>query len=102
MSAEKDRGATPAEIESWLRERIAESIHLPVDAVQAEASFETFGVDSARAISLVTDLEAWLSLPDELPLELLFEAESIREASEGIAGAVAEMTGAGSQFPQFS
>jgi len=39
----------------------------------------------------MVELENWLNLPDELPLELLFEAESIRDAATGIAAAVGDM-----------
>ena len=43
----------------------------------------------------------WLDLPDELPLELLFEAESIAQAAEGITATVNAMLGSGSAFRQF-
>ena len=39
----------------------------------------------------MVELENWLNLPDELPLELLFEAEAIRDAAAGIAAAVRDM-----------
>lgn len=100
MNIDMRSGATPDEIELWIRERIAEFVNLTVDSVRPEADFEAFGIDSAKAISLMTELEEWLALPDELPLELLFEAESIREAAQGMARAVAEMAGSDSRFTQ--
>jgi len=37
------------------------------------------------------ELENWLNLPEELPLDLLFEAEAIRDAAINIAAAAKGM-----------
>ncbi|MEJ7934872.1 acyl carrier protein [Sphingobium sp. AN558] len=87
MSNDNIKIASPVEIESWIVGRIAELVNVPADTVSPEADFESFGIDSAKAIALIVDLENWLDLPDELPLELLFEAGSIGQAAENIAAA---------------
>jgi acyl carrier protein len=101
MGQEQNRQITTGEVESWICRRIAEFVHLAEDAVSPDASFESFGIDSAKAISLITDLEISFELPDELPLELLFEAESIGEAAEGIAGAIRAMAGSGQKMSEY-
>ena len=97
MKNDNVREASAAEIEGWIIARIAELVNVAPETVSRDADFESFGIDSARAISLIVDLENWLNLPDELPLELLFEAGSIGQASENIATAAQEMAAAHSQ-----
>src|SRR5687767_6847650 len=80
-----------AAIESWISGRIAQFVNIEVEAVSSEKSFESFGIDSARAIDLVVELEECFQLPDELPLDLLFDAASIKEASNSIYQAICDM-----------
>ncbi|UZW57766.1 acyl carrier protein [Sphingobium sp. JS3065] len=94
MNSDSIRQAPAEEIESWIVARIAEMVNVAPAAISADAPFDSFGIDSAKAISLMVELENWLNLPDELPLELLFEAEAIRDAAAGIAEAVADMAAA--------
>ncbi|WP_176598466.1 MULTISPECIES: acyl carrier protein [Sphingobium] len=91
MNSDLIRQATAEEIEAWIVAQIADIVNVAPGAVSADAPFDSFGIDSAKAISLMVELENWLNLPDELPLELLFEAEAIRDAATGIAAAVEEM-----------
>ncbi|MFB9051228.1 acyl carrier protein [Sphingobium indicum] len=91
MNSDLIRQASAGEIESWIIARIAEIVNVAPAAVSPDAPFDSFGIDSAKAISLMVELENWLNLPDELPLELLFEAEAIRDAAAGIAAAVGDM-----------
>lgn len=97
MNNDLIREVSAADIESWIIARIAEMVHVAPQAVSADAPFESFGIDSAKAISLMVELENWLNLPDELPLELLFEAEAISDAAQGIAAAVRDMAARQSQ-----
>ncbi|KEQ51970.1 acyl carrier protein [Sphingobium chlorophenolicum] len=94
MNSDSIRQASAKEIEDWIVARIAEIVNMAPANVSADAPFDSFGIDSAKAISLMVELENWLNLPDELPLELLFEAEAIRDAAAGIAAAVADMAAA--------
>jgi len=101
MTSHEPQSLSVAEIENWICGRIGEFVHQDAASIAPAASFDSFGIDSAKAISLMADLEEWLNLPDELPLELLFEAESIAQAAQGITAAVNEMLGTGSVFRQF-
>ena len=91
MNSDVIRQASAQEIEAWIVTRIGEMVNVAPAAISSDAPFESFGIDSAKAISLMVELENWLNLPDELPLELLFEAEAIRDAAAGIAAAVRDM-----------
>ncbi len=92
MNSDQVRQASAEEIQDWIVSRIAGMVNVQAAAISAEASFDSFGIDSAKAISLMVELESWLNLPEELPLELLFEAEAITDAAQGIAAAVNDMT----------
>ncbi len=98
MSVKRIQEITSAEIEAWISARIAEFVNITAEAVSRDASFESFGIDSGKAIELMTGFEDWLELPDELPLELLFEAESIAQASENMAAAVRAMASGDQQY----
>ena len=76
------------EVENWITARVAELVNIELGAVARDEKFDSYGIDSAKAITLMVDLEEWLQLPDELPLELLFEAESIHAAAASIAAAI--------------
>lgn len=98
MTSDTSLKASPESIEEWIIERIAEVVNLDPSDISNSAKFESFGIDSAKAISIVMDLEEQLDLPDELPLELLFEAESIAEAARNISAHIKSMSGGGSAF----
>lgn len=81
----------PVGIETWIRQRIGGIANQPMEQIPPDADFQSFGIDSARAVSIAMDLEEWLGLTEELPLELLFEASSIRAAAQSIAAAAQRM-----------
>lgn len=97
MNSNDIRRASAPEIEAWIVAKIADLVNVAPDAVSSDADFESFGIDSARAINLIVDLENWLNLPDELPLELLFEADNIAQAAGNIAEAAGNMADAQAQ-----
>ena len=97
MNSDLIRQVSASEVEVWIVAQIAQMVNLPPAAVSPDAPFDSFGIDSAKAISLMVELENWLNLPEELPLELLFEAEAIRDASRNIAAAVDDMAAAQAQ-----
>lgn len=76
---------TPAEIEAWLKQYIADLIGASPDQIGSDAGFESFGIDSVQSVDMVGDLEAWLNLSEELPIELLFEEPSIADAAKRVA-----------------
>lgn len=51
---------TTEEIQSWLRERIAEEIKTAPEAVSLDVPFANYGLDSIVIVTLVGDLEDWL------------------------------------------
>ncbi len=53
---------TSAEIQKWLRERIASEIKTEPEAVSARIPFANYGLDSIVIVTLATDLEDWLDI----------------------------------------
>lgn len=53
---------TAAQIETWIRGYLAESLNVPVEKIPAGASFNQLGLDSSSAVALVGDLEDWLDM----------------------------------------
>jgi acyl carrier protein len=84
--------ASALRIEDWIKARVAEYVNLDPSAVSAKSRFESFGIDSAMAVALMVGLEEWLRPSRELPLELLFEAESIEQAAQDIAETIRDLT----------
>lgn len=60
-----------AEIVQWCQQYIADLLEMPVAAVDPAADFDRLGIDSAIAVSLLTDLEERYGV--DLPPEALFE-----------------------------
>jgi acyl carrier protein len=90
MFDEPYRTVSASAIEQWIRVQIAEFVHVDVNAIATHERFESFGIDSAKAIALMMELHEWLRFPDEIPVELLFEAESINHASQGIFAVISD------------
>lgn len=80
------------EIEDWFRQHVAAVAGLPVSDVPGSADFESFGIDSIQGVDMVTALEAWLGLSEDLPLEYVFEASSISEAAQRVSVALRDGT----------
>lgn len=76
---------TAAQVEAWFKQQIALLIGATPEEVHGEADFESFGIDSLQAVDMIVALEKWLELPDDLPMELLFEAPSIADAARAVA-----------------
>ncbi|MBI3181647.1 MAG: acyl carrier protein [Myxococcales bacterium] len=49
-----------AEIEGWLIQRISTMVRLPEASLDRNANFDTYALDSAKAMEMVGDLEQWL------------------------------------------
>ena len=78
-----------AEIEDWLRSRIAERTQVPVEAIGGEVPFAGFGLDSLSLLTLTGDLAAWLG--SDLPVALVWEYPTVaalaRRLAQGPPGA---------------
>jgi acyl carrier protein len=59
------------EIVQWCQKYIADLLEMPVEAVDPAADFDRLGIDSAIAVSLLTDLEERYGV--DLPPGALFE-----------------------------
>jgi acyl carrier protein len=76
---------TAVDVEKWLQQHIAGLFGLSPDTVSTAADFESFGIDSVQGVDMLVALENWLAMPDDIPMELLFEAPSIADAARSVA-----------------
>ncbi|WP_173346187.1 non-ribosomal peptide synthetase/type I polyketide synthase [Pseudoduganella dura] len=67
--------ADVADIEAWVRRRVAELAGLPLDAIRPERAFADWGLDSNDAVRLSGELERAFGLAG-LPTTLLFDHPS--------------------------
>jgi acyl carrier protein len=67
---------THDQIVDWCRQHIATLLDFSIDRIPPDAEFDSFGLDSAAAVSLVVDLEEWLGT--EVSPSLLFEFPTIQ------------------------
>jgi acyl carrier protein len=65
----------PAEIRTWLVQRLADELSIPLDQIHPSESFERHGIDSVAAVSIVGDLE--IHLDRELDAALLLRCPTI-------------------------
>ena len=59
------------EISSWFQKYIAKVAAIPADEVDVGADFDSFGLDSVQGVDMITALEDWLGLEDDLPIEII-------------------------------
>jgi acyl carrier protein len=78
---------TAAQIENWLKAHIAGLIGQTPEEIDSDADFDSFGIDSVQGVDMVVALESWLDMPDDLPMELLFEAPTLADAARRVAEA---------------
>lgn len=88
MTAQNSDARSADEIEAWFRQHIATLVGVAPDEVRGTSDFESFGIDSIQGVDMVTALESWLGMSEDLPLEYVFEASSISEASQRVADAI--------------
>jgi trans-AT polyketide synthase, acyltransferase and oxidoreductase domains len=81
---------TAEAIQTWLITQIAKRSNIDPDQVDIQASFESFALESAAALVLLTQLEQWLgrSVPPMLiwnypTIELLSERLAAGDEDEG-------------------
>ena len=72
------------EIARWLSEYLAFLLEEKPEAIDAQLTFDRYGIDSATAVSLVADLEDWMHL--ELDPTIIYEYPTVRELSEFLEG----------------
>lgn len=79
------RNVKQSDVEAWIRKRLGELVGLDAEQIDGQADFESLGVDSAQAVSLLMDVEDWLGMDQELPLDVVFEEPNIAETARTIA-----------------
>jgi acyl carrier protein len=67
---------THEQIVDWCRQHIATLLDFPLERIPVDAEFDTFGLDSSAAVSLVVDMEEWLGT--DVSPALLFEFPTIQ------------------------
>lgn len=86
-AAEPAAAAAPpseAEIIGWLVDRLARESGIAADEIDLAQPFASFGVDSARALLLVGDLETWLGR--RLPPIVLWNYPTVEALARHLAG----------------
>lgn len=72
MSADNTR---QEQVQQWLVETVAKTLEIPSFEIDANASFERYGMDSSAAVHIVGELEKWLDR--KLPTNLAYQHSSI-------------------------
>ncbi|WP_024801100.1 AMP-binding protein [Nocardia sp. BMG51109] len=78
-------------IESWLKRRVAERFGLPLEEIDVRAPFAEFGMNSADAVEVATDLAAWLRFP--VPTLIMWDHPTIEGIAGHLAAAIARRAG---------
>ena len=64
-----------ADIRAWLTSYLAFLLEEEPDSIDTELSFDSYGIDSAAAVSLVADLEDWMGT--ELDPTIVYDYPSV-------------------------
>ena len=82
------------EVFSWLADYVAKATKTPRATIDGSASLDAYGMDSAQSVDMLTDLEDMLGLSEELPTDLFFESDNLRETANAVAKIANERRGA--------
>lgn len=69
-----------ADIRGWLTSYMAFLLEEEPDSINTELSFDSHGIDSAAAVSLVADLEDWMGV--ELDPTIVYDYPSIDQLAD--------------------
>lgn len=88
---------SPAEqrIGEWLAGYVGELIARPASEIDHDATFDSFGIDSANAIGITGELQAWLGI--SIDPEAAYEYPTIRSLAGYLAERAAELPGGRSE-----
>ena len=78
---------TEQEIDDWLASYVGELLALPSAGIDRDATFESFGIDSANAIGISGELQEWLGV--SIDPEIAYQYPTIRSLACYLAGLVA-------------
>lgn len=90
MSQKNTGRSGAAEISAWFQRHIAALVAIAPEEVEIDADFDSFGLDSVQGVDMITALEQWLGVEEDLPIDVIFDSASIREAAERVADHLAE------------
>lgn len=72
------------DIQQWLTEYLAFLLEEKPEAIDVKLTFDSYGIDSAAAVSLVADLEDWMGL--ELDPTIVYDYPTVAELSDFLIG----------------
>lgn len=78
---------TEREIGDWLAEYVGELLTVPVSDIDRDATFDSFGIDSATAIGITGELQEWLGI--SIDPDVAYEHPTIRSLGRHLATLVA-------------
>jgi acyl carrier protein len=76
-------------IQDWLIDQLAVRLDLDPDDIDIDASFESFGMESAEALVMLTQLEQWLGRT--VPPVLVWNYPTIAQLSQRLSETEAEV-----------
>ena len=71
------------EIQNWLLAQISARLNLDIEEIEIDESFDSYDLDSAQAMGLLSRLEIWLGR--ELNPVLIFNYPTVAELAERLA-----------------
>ncbi len=74
---------TAESIQDWLINQLAARLDLDPDEIDIQASFESFGMESAEALVMLTQLEKWLGRT--VPPILIWNYPTIAQLSQRLS-----------------
>jgi len=72
------------EISEWLASYVGELVARPASEIDHDATFESFGIDSANMIGITGELQAWLG--NSIDPDAAYEYPTIRSLAGYLAG----------------
>lgn len=81
---------TVKEIQEWLTGNIAKTMNVSQDEIDFDAPFDSFGMDSVKAVSISAELEDWLGC--KLSPTLVYDYPSINLMSRFLCTVAADVT----------
>lgn len=79
------------EIGDWLASYVGELIARPASEIDHDATFDSFGIDSANVIGITGELQAWLGI--SIDPEAAYDYPTIRALAGYLAELVAGLPG---------
>jgi acyl carrier protein len=74
----------PDQIQEWMIEYLARELKLSRSAIDVDAPFETFAMDSAAAVAMTGELEDWLRC--RIDPTTVYDYPTIAQMSRYLAG----------------